>query len=365
MPSKKLKILFVPVSSAKGIGEYVRSLNIAETLANHIPELEVGFILSREAPYSQNCPYPVFHTPSSPTQHSAEVIQIISDFKPNIAIFDGAGRVQQYKHCRNLGIKTIFVCQHNKKRDKGLRWRRLRYIDRIWDVQPSFSRKSLSWWSKIKIRILKKPRPVELGPIQPNFTDSFKEKLLEEHRLKEKQYILVNAGGGGQSINGKSAAEAFAEAAVHIVQNTSSNQNTSEKLLIIYGPNFTGSPLNTENQHIIELNHINATAFSALLSGAKASILSGGSSLLQALHHRIPTVAIALAHDQPQRIQACSLIGNVVQSEISPLDIAKSLTNLLHQEEKNYPSMEDPRPLFIQDILDLRTKIEKSDPCKS
>jgi len=87
-----MKLLFIPVSSKKGIGEYMRSLIIANAVKARWPDAEIAFVLSRQAPYHQDCPYPTFLTEQTPTRHVKEVNAVISEFKPQAVVFDASGR---------------------------------------------------------------------------------------------------------------------------------------------------------------------------------------------------------------------------------------------------------------------------------
>ncbi len=77
-----LKVLFIPVSSAKGIGEYMRSLSIAEALVARYSDIDIQFVLSQKAPFHTTCPFSVVLTPSSPTKHPKKVTKVIESFKP-------------------------------------------------------------------------------------------------------------------------------------------------------------------------------------------------------------------------------------------------------------------------------------------
>ena len=59
------RVLFVPVSGARGMGEYARALALATAAARRLPQLQVHFIVSREAPYAADLPFPKTLIPSS------------------------------------------------------------------------------------------------------------------------------------------------------------------------------------------------------------------------------------------------------------------------------------------------------------
>ncbi len=90
-------ILVVPVSGPYGMGEYMRLLAIARAASVRWPEASVHFVLSRDAPYAADAPFPATLVPSSPTFHSPAVIELIEQFRPTVVLFDNAGRTAQLR----------------------------------------------------------------------------------------------------------------------------------------------------------------------------------------------------------------------------------------------------------------------------
>lgn len=312
------RLLFIPVSSPKGIGEYMRSLAIARAVKDHDEHIDIRFVLSQQAPYRKSCPFPVYLCPTSATKHTTLVNQFIEQYRPNVVIFDAAGRASQLKYARSAGAKTVFICQHNKKLRKGLGLRRLRYTDQIWSVQPEFAVKPLSLWSQLKLKMLHKSEPIAIGPVFQLPEASHVAEVLARFQLQENQYILVNAGSGGHHVDGKNAGEVFAQVAQRL------SEVLQEKIVVVYGPNFTGSYLSETNCLIIPA--LEPQAFNALLSRAQGALLSGGSALLQAISYGLDIVACAVSKDQHERIDACVRQGLITKS--SPDANALSTTAL-------------------------------------
>jgi len=307
-----LKVLFVPVSSTKGIGEYMRSLSLAKALVEERPEIDVAFVLNQQAPYHKDCPFKTYLCPDSPTKHSRLVNKYIAEFAPRVAIFDASGRVAQLQFCKQLNIATIFICQHNKKLKKGLRWRRLANTDAIWVVQPQFALKPLSLWSRLKLKLLNKKPPLAIGPIFQTSQKAAQVKVLARFDVAKRDFVLVNAGSGGHQRGGENSAEIFAKAAAVVAD------KVPHKVLMVYGPNFKGNMLN--HNKLVEIPQLDAESFSALLSQAKFAILAGGSALFQAAHYGTATLSCAVSKDQQERIDACERVGLTRQT---PLDVNK------------------------------------------
>jgi hypothetical protein len=63
-----IKVLFIPVSTNSGVGEYLRSLVIAEHLQQKYLNAEMHFILNENASYSKDCPFKTHLCNSSATK---------------------------------------------------------------------------------------------------------------------------------------------------------------------------------------------------------------------------------------------------------------------------------------------------------
>ena len=123
-----MNIVFVPVSGPKGVGEYMRSLILANALSLHAPHARITFILSRQAPFINECPYAVCLVDCSPTQCTAQVNAFVQTILPDIIIFDASGRAAQYRNAKQLGAKVVFISQHKKKRARAFALNRIRHI---------------------------------------------------------------------------------------------------------------------------------------------------------------------------------------------------------------------------------------------
>lgn len=324
------KILFIPVSSEKGIGEYIRSLIVANKLKQEHAQIDIAFVLNKHAPYYHQCPFKVFGCDSSPTKDSKKVIQHIDNFSPDLAVFDASGRVAQLKHCHTNKIKTLFIAQHERKLKQGLRWRRLRYIDQICVVQPAFLLPELSFWDKYKLKMLNKPLPVYCGPVFAEPSSHHKKQMLAKFQLLENRFILFNAGSGGHMKQGINAAEEFVRAAECL------SQTTKMQCVVVLGPSYMGSVIDNPNLRVIK--SLSPEEFNALLSQCGMAILTGGGALLYGIHCGKKIVASAVSADQPSRIKRCEAAGLMLSSPLSAKSLADSASMLISQDEKRYHS---------------------------
>jgi hypothetical protein len=161
------RLLFVPVSGTYGMGEYARSLAIAEAASRHWQGAAIHFLLSREAPYSAAAPFPKTLLPSSPTFHSADVVKFIADWRPDVVIFDNAGRTAQLRAARRCGARIVYISARRRQRRKAFRWAWMRLIDEHWIAYPQFIAGSLGFFETLKLRAAGRPRVRYLDVILP------------------------------------------------------------------------------------------------------------------------------------------------------------------------------------------------------
>lgn len=324
-----MKILFIPVSGKEGIGEYMRSIILAQSINASFPNVEIHFVLSSEAPYSHTCPYPTLITKRSPTYHTKEISQYITSFKPDVVIFDASGRAKQIKFAKEFGAKTIFIAQHDKKIRTGLKTTRLIHTDLILIAQPSFAVEEISRWSNYKINLFNKPKPIFLGCIFVPPTKQQEEDILKKYNLIKNNYIFISAGSGGHYLaNKKLAAEVFNKATLEAKLELNYVQ--------VWGANYQGDKLPENDEDNLNLTDINNLEFITLLKNSKIALVNGGGTLLQALALQVPVVAIPVSSDQPQRIEnSFNYLPCFVLADADISSIAQALNKLKQESTFN------------------------------
>src|SRR5450759_676175 len=80
------RLLFIPVSGPRGMGEYARAIAIATAVAQRWPQVAIRFALSRTAAYAVATPF-----------QAREVAALLREFKPTLVLFDNAGRTSQLR----------------------------------------------------------------------------------------------------------------------------------------------------------------------------------------------------------------------------------------------------------------------------
>lgn len=109
------RLIFIPVSSPQGIGEYMRSLLLAQSLESECSNpLDIHFILNKHAVYAKSCPFDTTLLEHSPTKELDKVCRFITEYKPDVVIFDCAGRAAHMKAAKKVGAKVVFISQHAK-----------------------------------------------------------------------------------------------------------------------------------------------------------------------------------------------------------------------------------------------------------
>lgn len=319
--SRSPRVLFVPVSSAEGIGEYMRSVILADAIRQQWPDADIQFVLSRQAPYASSCPYPATLLDQSPTKEVKAVNQLMQTFKPELVVFDASGRKSQLQQAHKLGAKVIFISQHKRKRSRGMKLGRAMVTDSHWVVQPEFVIGPVSALDKFKLKLIGKQEPIFTGPVFTNPDIELQSELLKQYGLTAGEFVIFNAGSGGHKVGDSLAADIFAETA------KSGYQDSGLKSLMVFGPNYPGPMQQFEG--VISVAALSNAEFINLLAASKAAVLSGGDTLLQAIALKVPTLTAPVSKDQPARIAACEQEGLILACETKEKPMLMAYQQLL------------------------------------
>src|SRR3984893_16735390 len=161
------RLLFIPVSGPRGMGEYARATAIATAAAQRWPDVEIRFALSRRAAYAAETPFQATFLPSSPTFHSREVAALIREFRPTIVLFDHAGRTSQLRAAVENGARTVFISSRPKQRRRAFRLRWMRLLDEHWIAYPQFIAGAPDGLERLKLLLLGRPRVRFLDTVLP------------------------------------------------------------------------------------------------------------------------------------------------------------------------------------------------------
>ena len=298
------------------MGEYARSLAIAQAATRRWPQAEIHFVLSRQAPYAKTVPFAATLLDSSPTFHSAAVARLIGQLKPSIVVFDNAGRTAQLRAARRHAARIVFISARARQRRKAFRWRWMRLLDEHWIAYPEFVAGEMSWMERFKLRRLGKPTVRYLDVILSS-TPIEQESILARAALKPGGFVLVVPGGGTGHPGAKDAAGQFLTAA----------STLAEGETVVY----VGPP-GASNARLRRFDSLPQADLAGLMRGARLVITNGGSTLLQAIACGRPCIGVPIAKDQPQRISGCVRAGVAVTAELSAESIVRAAVKLLRDE---------------------------------
>lgn len=320
-----MRVLFIPSSGPKGSGETLHSFNIASELAKKINNLQQKIILSQNSPFIDLSPISVETTPSTPTNHTELVNELIDQFTPNITFFIGAGNRKQHRQCQKVKSKIIYISHSQVTRTRGLRLGRIQYISHHFVDQYDFLLPKLNWLEKIKTLLFPNASPEYIGPIQKPVTINHQNKVFEKFNLENKRYLLVTTGSGAEQ-------DSFGNFYSRTVFDALKEANISSKLKVIqiFGKAYPKPiPKSTDNFQCTPF--ISPDEFSYILSGSAFALVNGGGTLLESIALGIPTISIAIVGDQIPRVKICS--QNKLTVECEP--IQDELVNTLKMATKD------------------------------
>jgi predicted glycosyltransferase len=306
----------VPVSGEFGMGEYARSLAIAQAAQRRWPQAEIHFVLSRNAPYSATVPFAATLLDSSPTFNSSAVARLIRQFKPSIVVFDNAGRTAQLRAARRYKARIVFISARARQRRKAFRWRWMHLLDEHWIAYPELIAGDLGWLERFKLKRLGRPTVRYLDVILARAPIEH-ESILQRAALKQGGFVLVVPGGGTGHPGARDAAGQFLAAA---------NSLAEGDTVVYVGPPGSANP------RLRSFHSLPQADLAGLLRAARLVVTNGGSTLLQAIACGCACIAVPIAKDQPQRIARCVDAGVAVTAELAAAGIIKAAAKLLRDE---------------------------------
>lgn len=300
------------------MGEFARSSAIAAALPSRWPNASVQFVLSRAAPYAADAPFPTTLLPSSPTFHSAQVIDLIRRWRPHVVVFDNAGRTAQLRAARAQGAHIVYISARRRQRRKAFRVRWMRLIDEHWIAYPKFVAGELGVLERLKLAVLRRPTVRHLDVIMARAVAAPHDPAPASSVLAGA--VLVIPGGGTGHPGAAGATEVFLAAAAQLAQAG-------------FETRFVGRVSgDSDRRRPALLKMMGALPQGELVDGmrgARLVIANGGSTLLQAIACGAAVVAAPIAGDQQQRIRRCVRAGAAIEAALDSADIARKAALLL------------------------------------
>ncbi len=293
------RVLFVPVSGPSGMGEFARARSLADALRARWPNIETHFLLHREAPYAKEFHHPVTALPASPTLCTGEVVRVIDQFRPQLVVFDNAGRTSALRAAVRVGARVVYVSSRGRQRYKAFRLRWMRLLDDHWISYPALIAGGLDFFERLKLRLLGRPQMRFLDALLAPADERAADELLAQFGSPD---LLVVPGGGSQFDDASITPNDFARWSKIVAAQ-------GFRVVFIAGPAFSGRAEDMPGVRLVR--GVSGGALHALLSRTKVVFVNGGDTLLQAMALGKPCVAVPIAGDQAARIARCASLGAV------------------------------------------------------
>jgi len=333
-PPPAPRILFVPVSGTYGMGEYARSLAIAHAASRRWQDAAIHFVLSREAPYAADAPFPATLLASSPTFHSKAVIELLEKWRPDVVVFDNAGRTAQLRAARRLGARVVYISARPRQRRKAFRWQWMQLIDEHWIAYPEFSAGSLRFFEKLKLKLVGRPVVRYLDVILPRADLGRRRAILSRAGCGAGTFVLAVPGGGTGHPGADDAVGQFTAAARTLaargVPTVYVGPASADADRCTSGGTAAISEAGEPNWH--PLGPLPQADLVELMRSARLIVANGGSTLLQAIACGGACIAVPIARDQIERTRRCVAAGVAVASALDAAGMVQAADRLLQNE---------------------------------
>jgi hypothetical protein len=328
-----MRVLFVPVSAPRGFGEYARAREIARAVQCRWPQAQLHFILSMQAAYAAQCPFPVTLLPGSATLHTPQVVELLGSFKPDIVIFDNAGRTAQMRAAHLAGARVVYISSRPRQRRKAFRLSWMRLLSEHWIGYPRFIAGDLGVLEKLKLKLLRRPRVRFLDTVLPPAAE-------EPGPLPDlRDFVLLVPGGGTAHPGARAAPDIISEAATALAAKGLRTVLVGARDRFGSSGSLTRLPLLPQPQLV------------DLLRRARVVVSNGGDTLLQALACGCACVAVPIAHDQAARIARCVALGLINAAPLAPSAVVAAVTSLYEDEPARLGLVARGRARGIQDAM--------------
>ena len=337
------------------MGEYARCVAIALAASRRWQGAALHFVLSREAPYAAHAPFPATLLSSSPTFHSAAVIELLETWRPDVVIFDNAGRTAQLRAARRLGARVVYISARPRQRRKAFRWQWMRLIDEHWIAYPEFSAGSLRFFERLKLKLVGRPVVRYLDVILPRADLGRRRAILSRAGCGAGTFVLLVPGGGTGHPGADDAVGQFTAAARTLA---------ARGVPTVYvGPTGAGADRRTSdgsaatgeagepNWH--PLGPLPQADLAELMRSARLIVANGGSTLLQAIACGGACIAVPIARDQIERTRRCVAAGVAVAAALDAAGMVQAADRLLQNEPQRAALAERAAHLELADGVEV------------
>jgi hypothetical protein len=314
------RYLFAPVSGPGGAGELMRCLIIARELAKAEPSADIRFLVSRIAVFREAVNFPVIDCDASPTNSTPQVLEAIASFRPDVMVFDNAGRTAQLRAARRAGARLVFSSRAPKLRWKAFRVKWMRLLSEHWIVFPSFVTGGLTWLERRKMLLFPDYTVRRLDTLFPPSDPEARGAYLARNGLEAGNYVVFVPGGRSEGQRIAEPAEHFIAAARRFVE------RTGYRSVVLTGRKSVSS---TATDNPLLLPRVGPDEVQHLLTDANFVVSNGGTTMVHTLAHGRPLVAVPLAGDQDRRIRRAARLEIAVSAPPDAEAIAQAAAALL------------------------------------
>src|SRR5260370_37544742 len=117
-------------------------------------------------------------------------------WRPDVVVFDNAGRTAQLRAARGLGARVVYISARPRQRRKAFRWQWMQLIDEHWIAYPEFSAGSLRFFERLKLKLVGRPVVRYLDVILPRADLGRRRAILSRAGCGEGTFVLLVPGGG-------------------------------------------------------------------------------------------------------------------------------------------------------------------------
>jgi hypothetical protein len=304
------RVLFVPVSAPRGMGEYARCLTLAETLVARRRDVVPHFLLSREAPYASQCPFEHTLLPRSPTLSGEATTAALLRVGARMVVFDNAGRSSHIQAAARSGAAVIYISSRTRQRAKAFRLRWMGRLAEHWIALPECRETRLTPYEYAKLCWHPAAPQVRfIDVVLPERSTAAHAALFPSAR------VLVVPGSGTAHPGAADGPQVFADAAAKI-------EAAGHDVLYV-GPRVAPG----DAARLRQVERVPGGVLRTLMERAELVVTNGGDTLLQALALGKACVAAPIARDQPARL--AMLLQGVRVARLEAAEIAEACRGLL------------------------------------
>jgi hypothetical protein len=245
---------------------------------------------------------------------------VLEQVRPDVVVFDNAGRTRQIRAAHRLGARIVFVSRTPRLRRKAFRISWMLRLSEHWIVSPAFVTGGLGLRERLLGRLFPGVTIRFLDALYQPSAPEARARFLESLEIGVRPFALFLPGGGGDHPDAVRAVHLFTEAA------RSMSAHTGATALVLTGSSALTAPEHRDG--VVLLPRLHSDEVQHLIHGAELVVSNGGSSLMHALTQGKATVCVGLRSDQGRRIRAAARTGAAVSEIGAPERITKTATDL-------------------------------------